>query len=183
MDVIPPADTPRRRLEMYGREVNVSNVGMDLTNSTPPSPRSNNGLLSVIGGILGIAFKIIMGIIGIVAIGTAASAVIGLIFMLFFLIGFAVTGVAGMSSALAMAFTPVAVWQCLWWALMCIFALLLGITFFWIAGSVIFNWRGARRATIWAAAIIGVITLAGSMIVLFYLISQHFAPAPFVIFN
>lgn len=182
--VIPPADTPRRRLEMCGHEVNVSNVGKNIKNSTlPPSTDPTRSLLGVLGGIIGISFKIIIGIMGVVAAGAAAASVIGLIFMLFFLIGFAIIGVGGMSAAMSMEFTSVAAWQCAWWALMCVFVLLLGITFFWIAGSVIFNWKGARRSTIWAAVIVGVLTLAASLIVLFFLLSQNFDPAPFVIFD
>ncbi|MCC8118191.1 MAG: PspC domain-containing protein [Bacteroidales bacterium] len=170
--VIPPADTPRRRLEMLGKPVTVDNIGQDLRKD-PDQKSSGQEFVSI-------AAKIIMGIIGIVALFFCGGWAIGLIFSIFFLIGFAIFGVGGLGALMAIPVGAASVLQCTWSMLMCICGLVLFGAICWLSGTVIFNWRSAQKGTLIGAGIIFIIALAASLIILFQLISNGFAPIPFV---
>lgn len=170
--VIPPADTPRRRLEMMGKPVTVDNIGQDLR-TDPGASDSGSSFVSVVA-------KIIMAIIGIVALFFCGGWAIGLIFCLFFLIGFAIFGVGGLGAMMTIPVGAASVLQCTWSMLMCICGLVLFGGICWLAGTVIFNWRSAQKGTLIGAGILFVVALAASLIILFQLLSNNYAPIPFV---
>lgn len=180
--VIPPADTPRRRMEMLGQEVTVDNIGQNIKNKTHQNPKKpdTETISSVLGSILNVSFKIIMGIIGLVAAMACMGLLIALLFVLFFVGGFAFVGVEGLGSMMDITVTGFTFWQCLWSILSIVASLLVMGGLFWMAGSAIFNWKSASKSAIISSLIIFLICVAGMAVLTFYLVHNNSYLIPFV---
>ncbi len=165
--IIPPADTPRRVLEMRGQPVTVDSIGQTvLSTATPPSYvgfiKDNRSIITRAFSFLG---KCIMGFLGIVG---ALGAIVATGFALFFLVAFIA----------AFAFHS---YDILYWvddgssiiaalAFMCLALCFIipGISLAWAAVCVIFNSKGATKSTIFIGLTLEIIFVVATFILMIY---------------
>lgn len=165
--IIPPANTPRRVLEMHGQPVTVDSIGQTVLSTATPPPyvgfiKENSNFFTKLFSFIG---KCIMGFLGIAG---ALSAVVATGFALFFLVAFIAAAVfdsfaiidwmhSGSSIIAALAFMCVA---------MCF--IIPGIALSWAAVSVIFNSRGASKTTIFIALVLEIIFVVAAFVLVIY---------------
>ncbi|MDE6369305.1 MAG: PspC domain-containing protein [Muribaculaceae bacterium] len=165
--IIPPANTPRRVLEMRGEPVTVDSIGQTVLSTATPPPyvgfiKENRSVFTQIFSFIG---KCIMGFLGIIG---ALGAVVATGFTLFFLVAFIAAAVfnsyeiidwmhSGSSIIVALAFMCVA---------MCF--IIPGIALSWAAVSVIFNSRGASKTTIFIALVLEIIFVVAAFVLVIY---------------
>ncbi len=178
--VIPPADTPRRRLEMDGREVTVENIGNNVKENSEQNPKKPSGSLGdALGTIVSVCCKVLMAIIGIGAAFIGVGLIIGFLFFLFVMTGLGIFGIEQMATALNTYFAPVAIWQCLLVILVLLGVILVVGVLVWAACSVLFNCNKVKRST-WISLLILLIVIAGSATLLtFYLSGMGYELFPF----
>lgn len=186
--VIKPADTPRRMLEMRGEEVTVSSVSRTVQGSTTPPPfdggaDASRGFSGVVSDIFGVCSKIVMAIIGLAGIVIGTGLVIALLVMLFVLIMFAFVGVAGVSAMLSVSFSMLPVAATVWLTAIFLAMFIFTVAVIWIAGTVIFSWRGASRTTMWVGGALLLVLIAAIIILTFYLGTNGFFSTPFLIYS
>lgn len=176
--VIPPANTPRRILELHGSPVTVDSIGQNVLSSTPPPYfviQENNNFLAKCFSILG---KCIIGFLGLIG---AVGALVATGFFLFLLaalvayscfnsidlIGTIVYNVNAFPSSLGptvfcLAFIGLA---------LCI--IIPGIALAWGAAAIIFNCKGAAKITIITALILEVIFIVATIILFIFANRLH----------
>lgn len=170
--IIPPADTPRRVLEMRGEPVTVDSIGQTVLSTATPPPyvgfiKENSSFFTKLFSFIG---KCIMGFLGIVG---ALAAIVATGFALFFLVAFVaatvfnsyeiIDWIHGDSSIIsALAFMCVA---------MCF--IIPGIALAWAAVSVIFNSRGAAKTTIFFALALEIIFVVAAFVLVIYMQNYH----------
>ncbi len=173
--VIPPADTPRRRLEMEGREVTVENIGNDIKEKVDkPSAKSHSSFGETLGTIVNVTCKLFLVIIGVGAGFAGLGLIIGFLFFLFMLLCVGIMGIEHMDSVFNVIFSPALAWQCLAYLLMFLGGILLLGSIVWAICSAIFNWGKAKRSTWVSLLILFVIVVATAIMLLFYLISAGY---------
>lgn len=178
--VIPPANTPRRKLEMEGQEVTVENIGNNVRGVNDQARyKSGTSLADTLGSIVTIFCKLALAVFGIWAVFIGICLAIGFLFFLFVLIGLGMFGVDQMATAFSTDFGPVVVWQCVLMLLLIFGGLLLLTSIVWAICSVLFNWKRPKTST-WISLLIIIILLAGAASLLaFKLYGMGYTPFPF----
>lgn len=160
--VIPPADTPRRKLEMEGREVTVENIGNNVRERAEQNPNKPSGSFGdALGNIASALCKIILAVIGVIAGFVCLSMILGFLFFLFVVAGLCMFGIDQMATAFDTDFAPVVIWQCILSLLMILGGVLLVGTIVWAICSVLFNWSKVKKST-WISLVIMLIIIAGA---------------------
>lgn len=178
--VIPPADTPRRKLEMEGREVTVENIGNDVKERAEQNPNKPSGSFGdALGSIVSALCKIILAGVGIIAAFVCLSMILGLLFFLFVVAGLGMFGIDQMATAFDTDFAPVVLWQCVLSLLMILGGLLLVGTIVWAICSVLFNWSKVRKSTWISLAIILVVIAGTATLIAFRLWGSGYQLFPF----
>lgn len=167
--VIPPADTPRRRLELRGEAVSVEAVGRGVLGSDAPSTNGNNSF----GNILDVLAKCAMGLIGIAAGCCGLAVVLGILCIIGVLIALPFS--SEISMEMMNAFPNGGTILALVCGLFSCFMILLPcIALVWLSLYVIFGVHGCRSSLIvggfvaWilifvAVIVMGVILAAGPL--------------------
>ena len=174
--IIPPANSPRRVLEMQGQPVTVDTIGQSVLSSTTPPPytgvvvREHNNFFSTLLSFVG---KCIVGFLGLAG-GAAALTATG--FFLFFLVAMIAFSCFD-SITLINEFDPMILRSNLSYApviallaVMCfsLCFLIPGIAFAWLAASVLFNCKGAAKSTIIFALLLEVILIVATITLLIF---------------
>lgn len=178
--VIPPANTPRRILEMHGNPVTVDSIGQNVLSSTPPpyygSNTHNNNFLGRAFSILG---KCLIGFLGLIG---SVGALVATGFFLFFLTAL-VAYICFNSVELLGAFeyslleysSPLAPTIC------CLAIMVLSLCFIipgtalaWGAASILFNCKSAAKITIITAAVLEVLFIVATIIL--FIFAQRIHP-------
>lgn len=175
--IIPPANSPRRVLEMQGQPVTVDTIGQSVLSSTTPPPytgvvvREHNNFFSTLFSFVG---KCIVGFLGLVG-GAGALTATG--FFLFFLVAMIAFSCFD-SITLINVFDPMILKTNLHYApivallaAMCLSLCFLipGIALAWMAVAVLFNWKGAAKSTIIFAVLLEVILIVATVILMVFL--------------
>ncbi|MDE5568097.1 MAG: PspC domain-containing protein [Muribaculaceae bacterium] len=174
--IIPPANSPRRVLEMQGQPVTVDTIGQSVLSSTTPPPyqgvpvREHSNFFTTLLSLVG---KCIVGFLGLVG-GAAALTATG--FFLFFLIALIAFSCFD-SITLINQFDPTILRINLHYApLIALLAfmsftlcfLIPGIALAWMAVAVLFNCKGAAKSTIIFALLLEVILIVTTIVLLIF---------------
>lgn len=172
--VIPPANTPRRILEMHGNPVTVDSIGQNVLSSTPPpyygTNTHNNNFLGRAFSILG---KCLIGFLGLIG---SVGALVATGFFLFFLTALvaylcfnSVELLGAFDNALLVYSSPLAPTIC------CMAIMVLSLCFIipgtalaWGAAAILFNCKGAAKITIITAAVLEVLFVVATIILFIF---------------
>lgn len=177
--VLPPANTPRRVLEMRGEEVTVNSIGQTILSTATPPPyhginvkdnvaeiRNNN----IIGRIISFVCKCIMGIIGIAG---ALGAIVATVFTLLFLV--AVIAAGGFDSfAIISWFThgATSILAAVTFLVFSMCFILPCVALAWLGAAVVFNARGAAKTTVFLSLALETIFIVVTVVLFIYMNSQ-----------
>ena len=170
--IIPPANTPRRVLEMRGEPITVDSIGKTVLSTATPPPYvgfiKENG--SVITNVFSFIGKCIMGFLGIVG---ALGATVATGFALFFLVAFIAAAAFNSFAIIEWIHGGTSILYAL--ALMCVSICFIipGIALAWAAVSVIFNSRGAAKTTIFIALTLEIIFVVTAFVLMIYMENYH----------
>lgn len=169
--VIPPANTPRRILEMHGQPVTVSSIGKNVLSSTPPPyPGYIQDSISSVFSILGKCIIAFLGIIGVV--GTLIST--GFFFYFF------VALIAASCFDSVTLLTPLSYYADLAPHLVASTSMCFTLCFLipsmalaWIGGSTFFNFKPATKEAITFALVLETLIIVATIILSVYLNNIH----------
>lgn len=175
--VIKPANTPRRRLEMLGREVNVSTVSSTILDNSSSSgfnseTDASGDTFSHTSGVLGICSKILMAIVGTIGIIAGGGLTIALLVMMFVLIMFCCVGESGVGEMCSVGFSMSPVGPAIWFTLVFLIALMVIVAIVWMAGAVVFDWHRPSPTVMMISAGVFLVLIAAVIVIGFYLTSN-----------
>lgn len=173
--IMPPANTPRRVLEMQGLPVTVDSIGQNVLSSTPPPYngqflKENSNLISSFFSMIG---KCILGFLGLVGV---CGALVATGFFLFFTVAMIAYTCFG-SLTLISEFDHHVIYATLRFApaIACAAYLCFSLTFMipsialaWTAASALFNAKGASKTTIIFAVIMEIIVIVATIILMIF---------------
>lgn len=174
--IIPPANSPRRILEMQGQPVTVDTIGQSVLSSTTPPPytgiavREESNFFTTLLSFIG---KCIVGFLGLIG-GAAALTVTGfVIFFLVALIAFSCFGSITLISQIDpmilhtnLHYAPIIALLAFITFALCF--LIPGIALAWMAVAVLFNCKGAAKSTIIFALLLEVIFIVTTIILFIF---------------
>ncbi len=147
--VIPPADTPRRRLELRGEAVSVEAVGRGvLSSDAPVQHRSGSGFAGVLNAIA----KLVMGFVGLVSGAVGIAMTIGILCIVGVMIALPFS--AEISAEVVHLFPNgriILVLAC--GLLSCLLVLLPCIALLWLALYVVFGVKGCSTGAVVGACV------------------------------
>lgn len=174
--IIPPANTPRRVLEMQGQPVTVDTIGQTVLSSTTPPPypgtvvREHRNFFTTLLSLIG---KCIVGFLGLVGGAAALTATGFFLFFLVALIAFSCFGSVTLISQfdptilhIHLSYAPVVALLAFMCFSLCF--LIPGIALAWMAVAVLFNSKGAAKSTIIFALVLEVIFIVATIILLIF---------------
>lgn len=147
--MIPPADTPRRRLELRGEAVSVEAVGRGvLSSDAPVQHRSGSGFAGVLNAIA----KLVMGFVGLVSGAVGIAMTIGILCIVGVMIALPFS--AEISAEMVHLFPNgriILVLAC--GLLSCLLVLLPCIALLWLALYVVFGVKGCSTGAVVGACV------------------------------
>lgn len=153
--VIPPADTPRRRLELRGEAVSVEAVGRGVLASDTASQQPRGGG-SGFAGFLNVLAKCVMGFVGLVAGMLGLAMTLSILCLVGVMIALPFS--AAISAQMIHIFPGGGVMLALICAtLSCLMILLPCIALLWLALYVVFGVRGCSTGVIVGALVIEIL--------------------------
>ena len=173
--IIPPANTPRRILEMRGMPVTVDTIGQNVLSSTPPPYngsviKDNSNIMTSFFSIIG---KFVMGFFGLAGV---CGALVSTGFLLFFLIALIAFTCFGSITLIGefdynvirstYSYAPIiasAAYMCF---AMCFIIPSLALA--WASASVIFNTKGAPKTTIFFALAMEIIVVVATVVLMIF---------------
>jgi len=179
--VIPLANTPRKKLEMEGREVTFDSVAQSLRDSAQEQLRkidsANVGHAAT--SLLGAICKIFAGLIALAAAAFGFASLIGLFVTLFFLIN----DVTGNSWGIYYDIDPHMIdafpMSCLWAACACLISTITTALLVWCIGAAVFNWKKLSKGALLAFGIVIAIMISAFLIITIYFNNHNMAPFDF----
>lgn len=176
--VIPLANTPRKKLEMEGREVTFDSVTQSLRDSAQEQLRKIDSadVGHAATSLLGAIGKVFAGLIGVTAAVIGFASIIGLFVSLFFLINGAV-GYSWMTfdhaypyqlHALPISFA--------WSACGCMISAIVSFLIVWCMGAVAFGWKKLPTSVLVIIGTILAVLIAAFIIIIIYFINHHIEP-------
>lgn len=171
--IIPPANTPRRRLEMMGIPITIDNIGQRVRTSMTPPPFNGNkedsAFKSLINTAMEICGKAAIGFVGFMAGCISLCMSVCVVILLASLAGMAIFGIADFAEIFSIKFGQYPVMQC-FSVMFCILSVLIpGIALVWGAGSVLFKWKGASKSMVIVTIILEIVFIAVAVISTYYL--------------
>lgn len=168
--VIPVANTPRKKLEMEGREVTFDSVMKSLRDSTQEQlgKFDSHNVGQAATSLLGVIFKVAAGLIVLVALAICFASIIGLFVAIFI----PYTGIAHDMFGYR-EFMP---YLCTWYA--CIFlaiSIVMGVIA-WGVGSMAFTWKSLSKSLMLTLGIILAMVIAVLIVLSIYFVNAHINP-------
>ena len=167
--IMPPANTPRRILEMQGVPVTVDTIGQNVLSSTPPPYngsviKDDSNFLSSIFSMIG---KFIMGFLGLTGV---CGALISTGFFLFFIIALiAYTCFGSLTLISEFDYNAVApAIACAAYMCVALSFLIPSIALAWTSASVLFNAKGATKTTIVFALAFEIIVVVATIVLMLF---------------
>lgn len=175
--VIPLANTPRKKLEMEGREVTFDSVAQSLRDSAQEQLRkidsANVGHTAT--SLFGAACKVVGALIILAGSVIGISALIGLFVAIFFLINHSMG-----SSWFIYHFDPYTMGNipvsCIWGACICLIAAILSALLIGGVGAVAFNWKRISKTLLFISGLALVILITALIILTIFFINHHTQP-------
>lgn len=165
--IIPPARTPRQRLEMNGEPVNVDTLGQAVMADSPtPPPYDGNGTENFFSSVFSILGKCIMGFLGLVSLITGFGALV--LFMVILVGAIAYAGFGSNTILLGLDWpffhSLTLVWPTVW-LILCVslFVVVVCGSIAWGAASVIFRTKGIGKSALVAIVILSLLLIAASI--------------------
>ena len=179
--IIPPANTPRRVLEMKGEDVTVNSIGQTILSTATPPPYSGVNVKesfnelknnNIIGRVISFVCKCIMSFIGIAG---ALGAIVATVFTLIFLVAVIAAGCFD-SFAIISWFTHgvTSILAALAFLVLSMCFILPCITLAWLGAAVVFNARGAAKTTVFISLAVETIFIVVTVVLFIYLNSQGY---------
>ncbi len=171
--IIPPANTPRRVLEMRGDEVTVDSIGRTILSTATPPPYNGFTIKeksNVVASVFTFIGKCFMGFIGILgALGAMVATGYALLFLVaviaatcfssFEIISWFTGNVTSIVPALAfMGLAICFIIPC--------------IALAWVGASVVFNSRGAAKSTVFLALTLETLFIVATVVLFIYVFSH-----------
>lgn len=173
--IMPPANTPRRVLEMQGVPVTIDTIGQNVLSSTPPPYNgavinNNSNLLSSVFSVIG---KFIMGFLGLTGV---CGALVSTGFFLFFIIAFisytcfgSITLISGFDyDALRTASRFGPTLACAAYMCFAMSFMIPSIALAWTSASVLFNAKGATKTIIIFAVAMEIIIVVATIVLMLF---------------
>lgn len=177
--IIPPANTPRRVLEMKGEEVTVNSIGKTILSSTTPPPYhgvdSKDSEIephndNILGRILSFIGKCVMGFLGIVG---ALGAIVATVFTLLFLVAvIAATGFDSFAIISWFSHGVVSVLPAFAFLALSMCFILPCIALAWLGAAILFNAKAAAKSTIFLAIALETLFIVITVVLFIYLATQ-----------
>lgn len=174
--IIPPANTPRRRLEMMGQPVTPDNIGRNLTSQYDPrlDAVDNRSGLSTVGDIFNIILKGVVGFFSFIAGCVGVSTLMAAIVCLLVALGVSITspefmhevfdielngvGVHGFSEAAALSLA----------GMICLCISIPALALTWAGACVVLGAKMPAKNVIITTVIIEVLLVLGTVLVFFF---------------
>lgn len=171
--IIPPANTPRRILEMYGNPVTVDTIGQSVLRQTPPPYHGKENRDNFFANLFSIIGKCIVGFFGL--LGSVAALVATGFFIFFFvaLIAFtcfdSITLLANFSHQFyhcTVSFAPTI--YALGCMSMSLCFIIPGVALAWAAACFLFKNKGAGKTTILVGVLLEVLAIVATFILMIF---------------
>ena len=180
--IIPPANTPRRVLEMRGEEVTVNSIGQTiLSTATPPPYHGVNNIKdslmevrnsNIIGRVISFVCKCIMGFIGIAG---ALGAIVATVFTLLFLVALiAATGFDSFAIISWFTHGTTSIIAALAFLGLSMCFILPCIALAWLGAAVVFNAHGAAKTTVFLSLALETIFIVATVVLFIYMNTQGY---------
>ena len=165
--IIPPANTPRRRLEMMGQPVTPDNIGRNLTSQYDPrlDAVDKRSGLSTVGDIFNIILKGVVGFFSFIAGSVGVSTLLAAIVCLLFALGVSITSPEFMNGVGIHGFSEVATLSLAGMICLCISIPAFALT--WAGACVVLGAKMPAKNVIITTVIVEVLLVLGTVLVLF----------------
>lgn len=168
--IIPPADTPRRVLEMRGDDVTVDSIGRTILSTATPPPyngsyvASDNKTVAKVFAFMGKCFMSFIGIVGV--LGTMISIGYALLFLVA-VIAAACYGSYDIISWFDGGYTNII--PALAFMSLALCFVIPSVALAWVGASVVFNMRGASRNTVLLALTLETVIVVATFVLFIYM--------------
>ncbi|MDE5641952.1 MAG: PspC domain-containing protein [Muribaculaceae bacterium] len=168
--VIPPADTPRRRLELRGEAVSVEAVGRGVLTKEEPQSEGRGGF----GSFINFLAKCAMGFVGMVSACVGLAMIVGILCMLGVVIAYPFSNEVAVEMSRAFPDGSI-VMSLICGILGCFVVLLPCVALVWLSLYVVFNVRGCGNGLIVGGFVTWILMFVAVVVISLVLASGPFA--------